>query len=455
MKPFFDMSLLIAFGFLSILLLLGVLLRARIRFFQEYMIPACLTGGIIGFIILNTTGFPGVKPELYPPLAYHFFAISFVCLGLRGMSKVHDEDGSAAREMVRGAIWQGQMWHMSLASQLLIATLIIYALRFITGDDYLPSVGFLAAQGFTAGPGQAISTGLVWEKFGHENMGQIAMAYAGIGFIVAFALGVPLVRWGIRRGLNTYPVGSVPEEIRTGLLARDHRPAGLHLVTQNANVDSLAVQIALILVAWLGAYYIVDAVASVTPPSIGGTLWGLFFLFCLSAGLLMRQLMKMLHIDFLIDGDSMTRLAGWMVEFLLLTTLVGVKFAIVKAYIIPIVVVSIVLAVFTLVFCLYFGRRVPGYSFERTVMMFGTCTGTIPTGLILLRMVDSELKTTVSVEAGMWNIQAFIFFYVNFSLHGYVVYGWGMPLTLGLFAATYVACYLILRFFRLIGPKAF
>lgn len=33
-------------------------------------------------------------------------------------------------------------------------------------------------------------------------------------------------------------------------------------------------------------------------------------------------------------------------------------------------------------------------------MMFGTCTGTIPTGLILLRMVDSELKTTVSVEAG-------------------------------------------------------
>lgn len=34
-------------------------------------------------------------------------------------------------------------------------------------------------------------------------------------------------------------------------------------------------------------------------------------------------------------------------------------------------------------------------------MMFGTCTGTIPTGLILLRMVDSELKTTVSVEAGI------------------------------------------------------
>ena len=69
MKPFFDMSLLIAFGFLSLLLLLGVLLRAKIKFLQSFMVPACLTGGVIGFFILNTTGFPQVQPELYPALA--------------------------------------------------------------------------------------------------------------------------------------------------------------------------------------------------------------------------------------------------------------------------------------------------------------------------------------------------------------------------------------------------
>ena len=157
----------------------------------------------------------------------------------------------------------------------------------------------------------------------------------------------------------------------------------------------------------------------------------------------------------LIDGDSMTRLTGWMMEFLLLSTLIGIKFAVVKEYIIPIVALSLILAVFTLFFILYFGRRVPGYSFERTVMMFGTCTGTIPTGLILLRMVDSELKTTVSVEAGMWNMAVFIFFYVNFIFHGYVVYDWGMPATLGLFALTFLANYIILRVFKLIGPKQF
>ena len=402
MKPFFDMSLLIAFGFLSLLLLLGVLLRAKIKFLQNFMVPACLTGGVIGFFILNTTGFPQVQPELYPALAYHFFTISFVCIGLRGMSKVDQSKGSATKEMVRGSIWQAQMFHMGLCSQLILATGIVYLLNALTGRDYLESIGFLAAQGFAAGPGQAISTGLVWEKFGHSGMGQLGMTFAGVGFIVAFAIGVPLV-----------------------------------------------------LGAWMLAYYAVEAVATRVPSSIGGTMWGLFFLINMVSGMLIRFVMRKLGIVHLIDGDSMTRLTGWMMEFLLLSTLIGIKFAVVKDYILPIIVLSVVLAVFTLFFILYFGRRVPGYSFERTVMMFGTCTGTIPTGLILLRMVDSELKTTVSVEAGMWNMAVFIFFYVNFIFHGYVVYGWGMPATLGLFALTFLANYTILRVFKLIGPKRF
>ncbi len=88
---------------------------------------------------------------------------------------------------------------------------------------------------------------------------------------------MPLVRWGVRKGLNTYPVGSVPEEVKTGLLAPENRPCGLRQVTQNSNVDSLALQLALVLGAWMLAYYAVEAVATRVPSSIGGTMWGLFF----------------------------------------------------------------------------------------------------------------------------------------------------------------------------------
>lgn len=150
----------------------------------------------------------------------------------------------------------------------------------------MKSIGFLAAQGFAAGPGQAISTGLVWEKFGHSGMGQLGMTFAGVGFIVAFAIGVPLVRWGVRKGLNTYPVGSVPEEVKTGLLAPENRPCGLHQVTQNSNVDSLALQLALVLGAWCWPITPSRPWLRSVPSSIGGTMWGLFFLINMVSGVL-------------------------------------------------------------------------------------------------------------------------------------------------------------------------
>lgn len=455
MKPFFDMSLLLALGFLAFLLLLGVALRAKVPLLQKFMVPACLTGGVLGFIIINTMGFPGVKPELYSSLAYHFFTLSFISLGLRGMSKVAHEKESATKEMLKGSVWQAQIFYMSLCAQLILATGLIYLINWATGSRFLESIGFLAAQGFTADPGQAMSTGLVWEKFGHPGMGQLALSFAGIGFIVSFVVGVPLVRWGLQRRLNTYPVGEIADEVRIGLLHRDNRPAAAYQVSQSSNVDSLALQVAFVFGAWAISYYIVEAVALRVPPSIGGTLWGLFFFIAMVVAMGIRWVMTKIGIVHLIDGDSMTRMTSLLMEFLLISTLIGIKFAVVKTFLLPIVVLSIALALFTLFFMLYFGRRVPGYSFERTVMMFGTCTGTIPTGLILLRMVDSDLKTTVSVEAGMWNLSVAVFFYVNIILHGYVVYEWGMPLTLALFAATFVICALILRFCKLIASKQF
>ena len=63
MKPFFDMSLLIAFGFLSLLLILGVLLRAKIKFLQNFMVPACLTGGVIGFSSSTPRAFRRSSPN--------------------------------------------------------------------------------------------------------------------------------------------------------------------------------------------------------------------------------------------------------------------------------------------------------------------------------------------------------------------------------------------------------
>lgn len=42
----------IIFGYLAIFLLIGVILRAKIVFFQHFLVPSCLIGGILGLILI-------------------------------------------------------------------------------------------------------------------------------------------------------------------------------------------------------------------------------------------------------------------------------------------------------------------------------------------------------------------------------------------------------------------
>ncbi len=73
----FDMSFFLAFGYIGISIFVGVLLRAKIKGLQSFLVPACMIGGILGMILMNTGLIP-LKVELFQAIAYHFFIISFI-----------------------------------------------------------------------------------------------------------------------------------------------------------------------------------------------------------------------------------------------------------------------------------------------------------------------------------------------------------------------------------------
>ena len=64
----------LAFGLMSIVLLIGILLRAKVKIFQRFLIPSCLTGGLLGLIVLST-GLIDMSSELLEAFAYHLFII--------------------------------------------------------------------------------------------------------------------------------------------------------------------------------------------------------------------------------------------------------------------------------------------------------------------------------------------------------------------------------------------
>ena len=80
MKIPFPFEPCLVFGALAIFLLIGVILRAKIKFFQNFLIPSCLIGGVLGLILINT-GVINLSVSRLEAFAYHFFNISFISVG--------------------------------------------------------------------------------------------------------------------------------------------------------------------------------------------------------------------------------------------------------------------------------------------------------------------------------------------------------------------------------------
>ena len=81
MQSPFPFESMLVFGCLAIMLLTGVFLRAKINFFQRFLIPSCLIGGILGIILLNL-GVMRLPVANLETFAYHLFNISFISVGL-------------------------------------------------------------------------------------------------------------------------------------------------------------------------------------------------------------------------------------------------------------------------------------------------------------------------------------------------------------------------------------
>ena len=79
-------------------------------------------------------------------------------------------------------------------------------------------------------------------------------------------------------------------------------------------------------------------------------------------GMAARWIMDRLNIVHLLDGEAMTRLAALSMECLLFSTLTGILFSTVQTDWIPMHVLSVGLAVFTLFFMLADGQKKFGSS---------------------------------------------------------------------------------------------
>ena len=89
---------------------------------------------------------------------------------------------------------------------------------------------------------------------------------------------------------------------------------------------------------------------------------------------------------------------------------------------------------------IFWGRRLWSYNIERSV------TGTVSSGLLLLRIVDPEFKTPVAVEIGLMNLfMVPVILGYGILINAPLWWHWSLPLTCGVFCAALLVSLALLK----------
>lgn len=398
----FSWNFLIDLGLVSAGLLLATGIRVRVRFFQRFLIPNALTAG---FLLLPFYNFVapalGIDSDNLGALVYHLLSLSFISMTLRANASTGKTGNGRIFATSVSILWQ---WGI----QAIVGLLFTFFLMKTLMPDLFPGFGMLLPLGFAQGPGQAFAIGEGWARFGLEGGGSIGLTFAAMGFIVASFGGVFLINIGIRRKWLTedFLKGLDTSAVKSGIFpSRKRRPVAAEMTTESEAIDSFTFHVALVFGVYLLAYLLllgITTVLSALGPlaeDLAVNLWGISFIFSALTGILVRTIMHRTGVDFAVDGKTLTRISGLSVDLMVTAAIAAIAIPVVQRYIVPILVLSLIAGGLGLVMIPWFCSRIfTDHQFHRTMMIFGVSTGTLPTGLALLRVIDPEFETPVASD---------------------------------------------------------
>lgn len=456
----FSWKVIIDAGFISAALLLATFIRSRVRFFQKYLIPNALTAG---FILLPVYNFllPAVGYTInnLGDLVYHLLNISFISMSLRSSPpKVKGHKGGGVLGMSTGIL-------MGYSSQALLG--LCLTLLFLPSVH--PAFGLHLPLGYALGPGQAYAIGKGWEAMGFEGGASVGLTFAALGYLWACFGGVVLINKGIRKGWISKEmlVFMKDKTLLTGIVPKGgQKPVGGRLTTDSEAIDSFSFHVGAVCVVYFLSFLLLKGLtillgfAGKTGAELAANFWGINFIFSAISAIVVRRLIDAFKLGHVLDDDTLTRISGFSVDFMVAGALAAISLVFVGKYWLPILVMSTLCGLMVCVTVPWMSSRMfHDYKFERMLMLYGVSTGTLSTGLALLRVMDPEFKTKVSsdymLSAGLTFILAIPFILaINLPAKAYVTgsmsYYW---LMMGV-AALYLA-YVLVSYLALARKKSF
>jgi len=379
-------------GIISVILIVANILQRKVKPLRNLLLPVAVIGGFLA-LLLKTTGILPIDGKFMEMLTYHTIALGFIALGLR-IPKRCELDVSR-----KDGVKSGALIVSTYLFQGIIGLIITVVLAMTIFPNLFKAAGILLPMGYGQGPGQAYNIGNTYEiAYGFMGGGSFGLAIAAMGFLWACIGGVIYMNILVKKKKLT--------------LARDmdkKGPASAGIFEEEGeipmaeSVDRLTIQIALVFSIYLLTYLVslglTKGLAMI--PALSGSanmlsslVWGFNFIIGSVLALLVRNVFFILRKKKLMtrqypNNYLLNRIAGFTFDIMVTAGISTIVISDLAGLWIPFIILSMVGGAITLLYLQWICKKLyPGYYYEGFFSMYGMMTGTVSTGILLLREVD-------------------------------------------------------------------
>ena len=416
MENFWDYSVwggLNLFSVLLISLLAANLMKKFFPVLKASLIPSSVLGGGIliviagiyklctGNVMFDTNFFGGNGTTTLELITYHSLALGFIA------SAFKSSDGKLTKQRTIEIFNTG----VTTVSTYLLQAILGFAISMVAClfvQDFFPAAGVLLPFGYGQGTGQALNYGGIYEnQFGFVGGKTFGLTIAALGFLSASLGGVfHLVM--LRRTGKIAPRTEKPEHLNTEDIQKENE------IPMQESVDKLTVQIALVVGAYMIAYFMMCGLGRLLP-GMRSVIFGFNFLLGVLSATLVRTVLKFLNKKRILRREQindflMTRTSNFFFDLMVVAGVAAIRLDILENYWGIILIMGIAGLICTYNYNYFVAKTLfPAYQEEQFLTMYGMLTGTASTGVILLREIDSGFKTPAADNMVYQNFPAIVF----------------------------------------------
>lgn len=381
-------------GLMAGLILLANTLRRKIPFIRQSLMPTAVLAGFI-LLIFRSTGILNVDPVFLEKLTYHAIALGFIALSLRVPEKT--ESDSALTGSKSGALIVS-----TYLIQAITGLVISIGLAYTFMPDFFKASGILLPMAYGQGPGQANNVGTTYEALGMTGGRTFGLSLAATGFLCACVVGVIFLNVYSKNGKIKV---SQNKDVVSGSVTVDTFQHN-NEIPVSQSIDKLSVQFALVFLVYLLTYFITRGICDLLmliSPGLANTLstllWGFNFIvgsliatLCRSVFAKLRKI-KVMNRQYQ-NNYLLSRISGLAFDLMIVAGIAGIEIDDLKGMWVPFVLMAVAGGVITFWYLRFMCKKLyPGYEYEGFFSMYGMLTGTISSGVLLLRELDPEMKT--------------------------------------------------------------